>query len=399
MIGPTAKVPGPSQFFTQTDALGEYRLGSLPAGRYEITAVQVRPEARRPDSRLEDLLFGPPDSLDVARGATTISLAAGDEVRDVNFTNANALQSCPSGPSVRPPPDAVRASILGRVTGANGEPLACASVGLVTPDLGVPQVYTDRQGRYSIEGLRAGSFIVEARMRGYGTIQYGQRHSSDAEVPITLREGQRRAGADIVMPRLSMVSGTIVDEYGEPVEGVPIWAFQLRRSEGRTTAYSTTTARLTDDRGQYRLTGLEPGTYLVAAMGRDLVSDADAERTRGYLTMYFPGVSDALTAQRLSLAVGRDAHGIDIAFAPTRTATVSGSALDSTGRPFSGTVVWRPARDPVDPSSIRGPCPWTPRACSESLTCHRVTMSSRRSSHWGIRSSVLHAVAGHGRRW
>ena len=60
LIGPTAKVPGPSQFFTQTDALGEYRLGSLPAGRYEITAVQVRPEARRPDSRLEDLLFGPP---------------------------------------------------------------------------------------------------------------------------------------------------------------------------------------------------------------------------------------------------------------------------------------------------------------------------------------------------
>ena len=204
----------------------------------------------------------------------------------------------------------------------------------------MPAVYTDRQGRYAIEGLRAGSFIVEARKYGYGSIQYGQRLPSDAEAPIALREGQRRTGADLVLPGLGIISGTIVDESGEPVEGVQVWAFQLRRGEARVTAQMAPNVlpRATDDRGQYRMIGVEPGSYLIAAMGREHVSDGDAQRARGYSPRYYPGVSDASVAQRVRLAAGGSAHGVDIALTTTRTAVVSGSIVNSAGQPFPGTV-------------------------------------------------------------
>jgi Carboxypeptidase regulatory-like domain len=108
-----------TQFFTQTDRLGEYRLGNLTAGRYEITAVRIRPESAR-RGPAEEMAFGPPESLEVARGTTTMSLAAEDETHDVDFT-ISPMSSCPPGPSVRPPPGAVTTSILGRVTSATGE--------------------------------------------------------------------------------------------------------------------------------------------------------------------------------------------------------------------------------------------------------------------------------------
>ena len=277
-----------TQFFIQTDLLGEYRLGGLPAGRYEIVAARIRAD-KALSGRPEEQLFGPSDALDMAR-PTIVSLAAGDEARDVDFSIAAAPETCPSGPSVRPAPGAVTASIIGRVTAATGEPIACAAVRVVTPDVYVPAVYTDRQGRYAIEGLPAGSLIVEARKLGQGSIYYGQRRPSDAEVPIALREGQRRTGADLVLPGLGIISGTIVDEYGEPVEGVQVWAFQLRRGEARVAAQMAPNVlpRATDDRGQYRMIGVEPGSYLIAAMGREHVSDGDAQRARGYSPRVLP---------------------------------------------------------------------------------------------------------------
>ena len=327
-----------TQFYTRTDALGEYRLGSLPPGRYTVMAARVPAELRGPAGKTEELLFDPSARLDAARGTQAVTLAAGDEIESIDFTITGSAETCPTGPSVKPPDGATTATIRGRVTVASGEPLACAIVSIVASDVSIPQVYTDPQGRYSIEGLPAGPVVIEARKIGYVSLQYGQRRPSDAETLITLRERERRSDTDIVLPRGSIVSGTVVDEHGEPVEGIPIAALQLGRLESWTTATSGAFPRSTDDRGRYRLTGLDPGTYLVASMATYGVSSARTGETRAYTSTYYPGTSDVLTAQRLVLEAGRNADGIDIAFAPTRTATVSGSVFDAAGRPFNGSV-------------------------------------------------------------
>jgi hypothetical protein len=219
----------------------------------------------------------------------------------------------------------------------------------------VPQVYTDRQGRYTIEGLSAGSFILEARAVGYIALQYGQRVTSDAEAPIALRDGEMHAGADFALPRESIISGAIADEHGEPVEGVPIWAFQVHYVDGRPVIVSTVITRpLTDDRGRYRLIGVQPGAYLVAAIARGKVSSADAGR--GYASTYYPGTPDVSTAQRVAIDISRDAAGIDITLAPSIVATISGWIVDGSARPLGGTVSLSPSGRsgavPLDSSAV-----------------------------------------------
>jgi protocatechuate 3,4-dioxygenase beta subunit len=325
------------QFFTQTDGLGDYRLGSLPPGRYEIAIARIPP--RTPRMKIEELLFGPASSIEVAKGGSTMVLSAGDEIQGVDFTIEESA-GCPPGPSGKPPEGVGKASIAGRVTAASGEPLACVSVMLRAPDVLVLTVVTDRQGRYSIEGLRAGSYVLEARKAGYLTLQSGQQHPSAAPTRIVLLDTVQPTRVDFVLPRGSTIRGTIVDEHGEPLEGVDVAAFQLRRYEGRITAMvAGAMLASTDDRGQYRLIGLNPGSYVVVGtVGTSTVSTADAQRGRAYLSAYHPGTPDSLTAQRIVLDAGRHAEGIDIEFTPTRTVTVSGSVLDSTGQPVAGTV-------------------------------------------------------------
>jgi protocatechuate 3,4-dioxygenase beta subunit len=327
-----------ARFMAPTDALGDYRLAGLPAGRYEITAVRVPPERRAPGTRPEDQLFGSPEMLDTASGAVTVALAGGDEARDVDFTIPAVEQTCLAGPSSSPSGGADTAAISGRVIAASGEPLVCATVRVVAPDVGMPSVFTDRQGRYWIEDLPAGSFLLEARQSGYIALQYGQRTPSDVEAPVTLRNGERRSGIDIVLPRESVVTGMVIDEHGEPVEGMGIQALQIRRIDGRLTATSSALFQTTDDRGQYRVSGLRPGIYVVAAMAPRATVSGSVDTARGYAAMYYPGTADAATAQRITLDAGRDATGIDIAFTPTLTATVSGSVIDDLGRPFAGRV-------------------------------------------------------------
>jgi hypothetical protein len=327
----------PARVFTQTDGLGEYRLAGLPAGRYEILAARVPPELRSQGATLEDRLFGSRASLDVSTEASTLTLRAGDELPGVDFQIPVPSETCPTGSPQRAAPEAVASAVGGRVTGPSGEPLACAVVRVVS-DASVPAAYTDSQGRYSIQGLRAGALVLEARKPGYLTLRYGQRRPGDAALPVTLREGEEQMRVDIVLPRGSTISGTVLDEHGEPVEGLIVLAAVVRRVAGRHTLISTEIPRPTDDRGRYRIIGLNPGSYVVAVRARGILSTAANEPSRGYAPVYYPGTTDVSAAARVTVDAGRDAEGLDVAFAPTRTATVSGWAFDAEGRPLAGTV-------------------------------------------------------------
>jgi hypothetical protein len=90
-----ALLPTATEFFAQSDLFGEYRLGGLPAGRYEVRAVRVPVDIRfHPDKKVEDWLFGA-DSAGAGSRLSTMSLTAGEDVRDVDFTIAASAEECP----------------------------------------------------------------------------------------------------------------------------------------------------------------------------------------------------------------------------------------------------------------------------------------------------------------
>jgi hypothetical protein len=137
---------------------------------------------------------------------------------------------------------------------------------------------------------------------------------------------------------MSVITGRITDELGDPVEGVLVMALRSRYWEGRRQLVPTGSGLVTsDDVGQYRLLGLTPGTYYVMATARETwtVNEGSGEaRTMGYAPTYFPGTQRTGEAQQVQVALGQEAAGIDFSLIPGRAANLSGKAVDSRGRPF-----------------------------------------------------------------
>ena len=96
---------------------------------------------------------------------------------------------------------------------------------------------------------------------------YGAVRGNDPGKPITVAGGAQVRGVDIALPPSLAIEGRVLDEAGEPLSRMPVFAARLM--PGSDTALRIpTSSMVTDDLGRYRIFGLEPGTYLVGADGR-----------------------------------------------------------------------------------------------------------------------------------
>jgi uncharacterized protein (DUF2141 family) len=246
-----------------------------------------------------------------------------------------------------PPPEAT-AAVRGRVFRADGRPLPRSRVRVmpVAPTSERPRtVEADLDGRYEFTGLRPGQYRLFASKAGYVGLELGQRRPREPGRAITLTSIDKRENVDIVLPRTSAIVGRIVDENGDPVQGASMRVLRSEFVRGRRRLVDAGAARLTDDRGQYRIYGLQPGRYVVSAIvGQILYPGPAVADLRGYATTYFPGTPNAADAAFTVVDVAQDVFGIDFALAPARTARVSGKAFTSTGDPIYGGIVLSPSQ-------------------------------------------------------
>jgi hypothetical protein len=172
---------------------------------------------------------------------------------------------------------------------------------------------------------------------GYLSLRHGQRRPLEQGKPVQVADGEVVPGLDFRLPRSSVISGRTTDELGEPVEGVFVFAMRTAFFQGRRRLVPTGTTR-TDDIGDYRLTGLLPGTYLVMASLRETwtVTENDVDRVMGYAPTYYPAATSVDNAQRLTVGIAEEANGIYFSLLPGYAATVSGAAVDSRGVPIAG---------------------------------------------------------------
>jgi hypothetical protein len=127
------------------------------------------------------------------------------------------------------------------------------------------RVMADSDGRYFFGELSPGTYTIRAVKAGYPQNFVGNTQVSTASVgSIELAAGERRGDANILLWRFATLSGTVLDEAGEPVVGVEVRALRRTFSAGRTRFVSTNGATSsTDDRGVFRLAELRPGGYVV----------------------------------------------------------------------------------------------------------------------------------------
>src|SRR5262245_19910298 len=155
------------------------------------------------------------------------------------------------------PIGAVRVSIA---EGANTPPLE-SSPGLH----GRAQILTGADGRFLFRDLTGGSFTITATKNGYAEGASGRRRIGGATAPVASGDAQSPPDITVRMWKLGAITGTVVDEAGEPVVGVQLRALVRSTSGDRHRFAATSRPASTDDRGVYRFSGLVPGDYLVVA--------------------------------------------------------------------------------------------------------------------------------------
>ncbi len=227
---------------------------------------------------------------------------------------------------------------------------------------------TDDNGAFLLRDLPAGRWTLRATKTGYIEQQFGQRSAFATTDPIALAEGQQFA-ADFRLSRGGAISGRLIDEFGDPISGANVAVLRIQNTaQGpRTTRAGTSVP--SDDTGAYRVYGLPPGQYYVSAndpsAGRMIVQLDGAELTVGsgidvaslavqlrdtvatvngrqtttsYAPTYYPGTVNIADAQRITLALGEEQSGINLAIVPVRAARVTGRVTNSLGAPIQATI-------------------------------------------------------------
>ncbi len=227
-------------------------------------------------------------------------------------------------------------TISGRILDDAGKPVAEASVVVVragslsqslnaSPNVQISKLQrtaiTDNDGKFKFDELLAGAYMLNATAPGYVLASEYQMESGKpryyrAPDNLTLR-----------MVKGGVITGTVTDQYGEPVVAMRVQATKVRDANGRAARGATfnendfTREWKTDDRGIYRIYGMEPGVYVVAAGGKGFSSFFGLIEAAS--TTYFPsGTRD--TATPLTLQAGQELNGIDIRFRDARGFAVSG---------------------------------------------------------------------------
>lgn len=202
------------------------------------------------------------------------------------------------------------------------------------------QQFTDAKGRYVFVNLSSsGQYALTASAISFieGVYAIDAAGAGETSSPIALAADEWQKDRDIVMWRPSTIAGRVVDESGEGIGSAFVRAFKRTRVGGADIFVAAQLAS-TDDLGNYRLTGLTPGGYLVqvpSVLGAFVGARSTGQfpwappperdgRPRGYPATFYPGAR--MIGEATSIVLGRSDTkvGIDITLQPVELFRVSG---------------------------------------------------------------------------
>lgn len=245
------------------------------------------------------------------------------------------------------PPAAKASSIAGTVVKEPGsEPLKKVLVQVIAENQkegGNYTASTDADGHFRVENVVPERYRIFFERTGFIEIN-GRGLKADVNV-FTIQAGQSVEDLLFRMLPTAVISGRITDEDGDPMSEVRVIA--QKKKPGKSARESVGTVA-TNDLGEYRLAGLFPGQYWIAAMPPPDVRDYERQQDKSpkddipsdtqpdtrYLTTYYPGTHDGMQASTVTLKAG-DEIPVNLTLVPARAYRVRGivTGLTATQKP------------------------------------------------------------------
>jgi Carboxypeptidase regulatory-like domain len=247
-----------------------------------------------------------------------------------------------SPPPTTQPPEAEAPGIIeGTVlSGATGQALRRAQVVLKPADSKGSALYqtTDDSGSFTFPKVATGRYVITVQRDGYLPLSAGR--IGDYKMPpiFTVSSGQTISSFVYRMTPSAVVSGKVKFDDAEPAVNVTIQLYRSYYERGRH-GYAAAANTHTDDRGEYRVHGLEPGSYYVAALYQAPPRPTGAQQEvrkdalgnplpeLSYAVTFFPQVQKMSDAVPVNIAPGDEIGGIDIFLTLVHTVHIRGRVL------------------------------------------------------------------------
>ena len=228
-----------------------------------------------------------------------------------------------------------RGSVSGRITikekGVAGVVVGLRKNEMVFPFEPFQKATTDPDGFYRINNVPPGNYEVLPSAPAYVTAERKDVRSRQ----ILVGDDENVEGVNFSLVRGGVITGRITDSDGRPViqQQVNIYqenAFTPSPQQPQRPIFAASTVQ-TDDRGIYRVFGLQAGRYKVASgRGDDAFTTSSGPGRFSYKQIFYPDVTEQEKAKVIEVSEGSEATDVDIVLGrPIQTFTATGRVVDA----------------------------------------------------------------------
>ncbi len=203
---------------------------------------------------------------------------------------------------------------------------------------------TDANGWYRLTNVPPGSYRVSAYAPAY--VIEGERNPFTPGKTVNLAEGETIESLNFSMTRGGVLNGRVTDPDGRPVVAETVRAYKLDENGKRqSSGFPDFSQWQTDDRGVYRIYGLDAGRYIVAAGPS---SEEVSLRMGGgggatYKLTFHPEAVEESQAKIIEISHGDEAENIDIRLArasKSKGYVATGRVIEAeNGKPVAGVMI------------------------------------------------------------
>ncbi|HKG96300.1 MAG TPA: carboxypeptidase-like regulatory domain-containing protein [Pyrinomonadaceae bacterium] len=236
----------------------------------------------------------------------------------------------PQSASDKGPPS----SISGKITVKDkGVPGVTVRLHLIEPNSGGHTTrhrgVTDDEGNYRIINVPPGNYTVVISAPVFASAD-----QSRPQKTVLVGKGETIENIDFALVRGGVITGRVTDSDGRLLIAEEIYVSPVNKEDPQ--FYFGRERGRTDDRGIYRIFGLQPGSYRVAA-GQD-ENDGFGGMRGGYKRTFHPDAAEVSKATLVEVKEGSEATNVDITVGRSILKySASGRIIDGeTGRPLPG---------------------------------------------------------------